>query len=280
MPNEQQIEYWNGYAGNIWVAQAEALDAMLAAAGDTVLAIAKLRAGQRIFDIGCGSGAMTRAAQVRVGNESSGGQVTGLDISKPLIVEAQRRAAEENSRATFIEADASKWRSDVEADAIISRFGVMFFDDPAAAFANILKSIKPGGQLTFACWRTPQENDLGSGVVNAVKHLFTPPEVKPDPKAPGPFAFSEPAYVEESLVKGGWRDVQFQKWDGPLPLIGATARDNAEHLTKVGTISRTMKDQGVPAEPVIDALIPFLKQREQGGKFHLIGAAWIVTARR
>src|SRR5215831_18603246 len=107
MPNAQQIEYWNGEAGENWVAQAEALDLMLHELGNSLLDHAAARMGQYVFDIGCGSGAVTLAAQDRVGKT---GQAIGLDISRPLIYEARRRATERNSRAVFVEADASTWQ--------------------------------------------------------------------------------------------------------------------------------------------------------------------------
>ncbi len=277
MPNTDQIEYWNGEAGATWVTQAEALDSLLREVGDAVIAHSKLKVGDSVLDIGCGSGALTLAAQARVGNT---GQATGLDISKPLIQNAERRAGERKSRALFRQADASTWRADEPVDAIVSRFGVMFFDDPTAAFANILQSIKPGGVLTFACWRSPKENDMGGGLMKAVSHLFTPPEVKPDPTAPGPFAFADQTYVSTFLDKAGWRDVNFTPWDGRLPLTGNNAQEVAGFLARMGPIGRVMREQNVAVESVIDALIPFLETRKQNEAFALNGAVWIVTARR
>jgi ubiquinone/menaquinone biosynthesis C-methylase UbiE len=277
MSNEEQIQYWNTQAGELWAAQADPLDFMLRDIGETMLDRAALVAGNRVLDIGCGSGAVTFAAQERVGEN---GQATGLDISRPLIRNAQRRAHERNSRATFIEADASAWRGDTEADAIVSRFGVMFFDDPTAAFANILKLAKRDGGLSFACWRNPKENDMGAGLMKDVAHLFTLPDVKPDPRAPGPFAFADQEYTGSLLKAAGWRDVNFEVWEGRIPLAGTTARDNAEFLAHLGPIGRLMREQNVATDRVVDALIPFLEQRRESGRYLLRGTAWLVTARR
>jgi ubiquinone/menaquinone biosynthesis C-methylase UbiE len=277
MSNTQQIEYWNGEAAQTWVKQADALDLMLHDVGAALLNHAALRAGQCVIDIGCGSGAVTMAAQNRVGDA---GQAIGLDISRPLLDNARRRALEHKSRAKFIEADASIWKADASADAIVSRFCVMFFDNPVAAFANILQAIKPSGALTFACWRSPKENDMGSGLMKATSHLFTPPEVKPDPTAPGPFAFAEQPYVESILSQAGWRDVRFDTWNGRLPLVFATARENADALAQMGPVGRMMREQNVPREKVEAALASFLEQRCDNGRYYLNGAVWMVSARR
>jgi ubiquinone/menaquinone biosynthesis C-methylase UbiE len=277
MSNEQQIEYWNTEAGENWVTQAAALDLMLQAIGLAVLANAALQLGDRVVDIGCGSGALSFAAQERVGTSAS---VTGLDISRPLLRNAQRRALEKQLPTRFVEGDAATWHSDAQADAVISRFGVMFFDNPIVAFANILQFTKPGGKLTFACWRNPKENDLGGGLMQAAAQLFTPPEVKPEPKAPGPYAFADQDYVRSLLTTAGWRDIKFAAWDGFLPMAGATAHENAEFLARLGPIGRAMREQNVAIEKVIAVLLPFLEQRKDNSRYALKGAVWLVSAHR
>src|SRR5215831_8589304 len=276
MSNAEQVEYWNGEAGNNWVAQAESLDLMLHDLVGALLDRAALRHGQRVFDIGCGSGATTLAAQERVGPN---GQAIGLDISKQLLRNAQRRASEKKSPASFIEADASTWTTDTKADAIISRFGVMFFDEPVTTFANMRKLLTQNGTMTLACWRSPKENDIGGGVMSATAHLFTPPATKPDPIAPGPFAFSDQAYFDSILSKARWRDVHFEKWDAHLPLPFDTARENAIALSQMGGPAKMAREQNVPREKVVEALTKFLEQRVDGQRYYLIGAVWIVSAR-
>jgi ubiquinone/menaquinone biosynthesis C-methylase UbiE len=281
MSNADQIEYWNGEAGANWVEQADALDLMLHDVGQAVFARAALSSGNRVLDVGCGSGALTLACQDQVGDT---GQAIGLDISQPLIRNAQRRATERKSRAIFIEGDAATWRGvvgiDVSADVVVSRFGVMFFDDPTAAFANILQLTKPGGHLHFACWRSPKENDMGSGLMKAAAPLFVMPDTKPEPTAPGPFAFADQAYVSGLLASAGWRDVAFEPRDGRLPLAGTTARENAVFLAQMGPIGRLMREQHVALDRVVDALVPFLEQRHENGKYALNGAIWLASARR
>ena len=277
MPNAQQTEYWNGTAGDHWVAYAEQLDSMLQHVGDALLAQASLQSGERVLDVGCGSGALTLAAQERIGHT---GCAIGVDISQPLIANAQRRATLRGSHATFIVGDAARWRDRRQSDAIISRFGVMFFDDPVAAFKNLASSVKHDGRLHFACWRSPKENDMGSGLMKAASHLFTPPATKPDPTAPGPFAFADSDRVKKILAEAGWRDVACDTWNGTLPLPGDTVRDSAIFLTRTGGLSRLLQEQNVAVERVIDAITPFLEQRLTNGRVALQGAAWLVSAGR
>ncbi|HTE43167.1 MAG TPA: class I SAM-dependent methyltransferase [Steroidobacteraceae bacterium] len=275
MSNSEQIAYWNGEAGNNWVAQADALDRMMHGIGEQVLTSAKLKGGDRVLDIGCGSGQLTLAAQKQAGDS---GQVIGLDVSQQLIRDAQSRAARQHSRATFIEADAAMWLADVPADTVISRFGVMFFENPIVAFANILQSTQPGGHLTFSCWRHSSQNDMSGGMMQSVAHLFTPPAVKPDPKAPGAYAFSDESYVNTILTNAGWHDVKCEQWDGALPLPAPNASDNATFLAHLGPIGRLMREQNVAAERVIDGLVPFLESRKTHDTYILNASAWIVSA--
>ena len=121
---------------------------------------------------------------------------------------------------------------------------------------------------------------MGGGLMKAVAHLFTPPSVKPDPKAPGPFAFADRDYLNELLVNAGWRDVDFEAWDGKLPLAATSARDNAKFLAHMGPIGRAMREQNIAVERVVDALIPFLEQRNENGRYALNGAVWLLSARR
>jgi ubiquinone/menaquinone biosynthesis C-methylase UbiE len=276
MANEAQVEYWNGEAGTHWTEEAEAMDGMLAEVGAVVLARAGLSPGERVLDVGCGSGALTLMAQQRVG---ATGQAIGIDISTRLLANAERRATQQASRAQFISADASSWRADAQVDVVLSRFGVMFFDQPTAAFANILRSVKSHGRMVFACWRSPRDNDLASGIMQATAHLFPAPAEKPDPRAPGPFAFADRDYLTGLLTTAGWHDVEFETWDGALPLPRASAHENAEWLTRLGPVARLRAEHpSVSSESITAALTPFLSSRERDAKCFLQGAAWIVTA--
>jgi SAM-dependent methyltransferase len=275
--NAGQAAYWNGDPGETWVRQAEGLDFMLCELGEALLERAALRQGERVLDIGCGSGAVTIAAQDRLGEA---GQALGLDISRPLIAKAQLRASDRSSRASFIQADAATWRDELPGDALVSRFGVMFFDHPEAAFTNLLQLVKPSGRFNFVCWASPKESDLASGLMTAVAPLFRKPDTLPDPTAPGPYAFADRSRVATILCDAGWREITFERWEGRLPVPGATTRECATFVARIGAIARLMREQNVGLDLVIDALIPSLEQRMEHGQVRLRAAAWFVSARR
>src|SRR4051794_32099894 len=154
MMNKEQIEFWNSLAGERWTAHQEALDRALDPFGVAVLSRAQIKKGERVVDIGCGCGATTLACADAVGDT---GQVTGVDVSAPMLARAKQRAADRKN-VSFIQADASAHRFDSPADTIVSRFGVMFFDDPTQAFENLKRALRTGGTIVFACWRAASEN--------------------------------------------------------------------------------------------------------------------------
>ena len=149
VPNADQREQW-AREGAQWVAEADRYDAMLESFGAAVLASASLSPGERVADVGCGNGAVTIDAARRVGPN---GRALGIDISTPMLDLARRRAMEAGvGNVEFIEADAQVHPfGGGSLDAIVSRFGVMFFDDPEAAFANFASALRPRGRITFAC---------------------------------------------------------------------------------------------------------------------------------
>src|SRR5947209_193330 len=139
--NSEQIEYWNGAAAEIWVAQQERLDRQLDALGNAALEALAPRAGEHILDVGCGSGQTTLQLAGAVG---PGGRVVGVDISQPMLAAAEKR--KKDAPVSFLRADAQTHAFDQPFDAIYSRFGVMFFADPVRAFANLRRSLKPRGR--------------------------------------------------------------------------------------------------------------------------------------
>ena len=203
--NEAQIEYWNGAVGEHWAAFQPVLDKALAAISDAALAFAAAKPGERVLDIGCGTGTTTYALAKAVG---PGGSVTGVDISRPMLAAARARGTGVN----FREGDASVQLFHPTHDLVFSRFGVMFFDDPVAAFANIRKAVAPHGRLAFVCWRSVQENLWASVPIAAALPLL-PPQEPADPLAPGPFAFADSERLKDILSKAGYRNVRTEKLD-------------------------------------------------------------------
>ena len=270
MDNTSQIEYWNGAAGQKWVRDAERLDAMLRPFADAVMAAAKPEASEGAIDIGCGAGALSLMAA------AAGARVTGVDVSEPLIALAQMRA---QGAAEFTVADASAWQPATKADLVLSRFGVMFFAEPGAAFANIRQGVKAGGRMVFVCWRPLPENDWALMPLVAAMPLLKAPPAPPPPGTPGPFAFGDSARISEVLAAGGWKDVRITPWDGQIELPGANVEETADFMLEIGPLSRAIAEQGIDPQRVKDAVIEKVRSLRAGdGRTRLNAAAWIVEA--
>jgi trans-aconitate methyltransferase len=263
-----QAEYWNSEAGQIWAREAIRLDPMLKPLGALAMAALQPQMGETVLDIGCGAGATSRALA------AGGANVIGVDVSRPLI-EAARGVG---GGPDYVEADASVWRPQTPADALFSRFGVMFFDDPPAAFANLRACVKPGARLAFVCWGPMSENAWAiEPVAAALPHLTTPPE-PPIPGAPGPFAFAAPGRAVEILSQAGWREALATAWRGPYQ-VGATTDEAIEIMLKIGPLGRLLRDQPDAAPKVRAALDDLIKARAGPNGVAFAASVWIVTAR-
>ena len=271
---------WTGSSGDNWVLHQQRLDLMLEAFGDAAIAAADVAPGEQIFDIGCGAGATSFALAARTG---AGGRVLGVDIS-PQLVERARAGTPAGAPVAFDLADAATAPFDPAAfDLLFSRFGVMFFADPVAAFAHMRAALKPSGRLAFACWRSPAENDWVRLPMAAIRPFVTPPPV--DPLAPGPFAFADPARIESLLSAAGFADVGIMPFDAIIPYgHGATheaAIDDAVMLASaVGPLSRALADQGDDIRAkATEAVRAAFAQQPGETSIRIAGAAWVVTAR-
>ncbi len=273
MDNTAQIDYWNGAAGEKWVKDADRLDRMLQPFAEAVLAAAKPCSGQRLTDIGCGAGALSFAAS------DAGALTTGVDVSEPLIAIARRRAEKRAPEANFVLADASAWVPDVKADIVVSRFGVMFFADPAAAFKNIRAGTMPGGRMIFACWRPLAENDWALMPIVAALPFLKEPPAPPPPGTPGPFAFGNPDFITDILARAGWTGIRISPWDGDMELPGANAEETADFMLEIGPLSRAIAEQGIDPVKVKEALVSKVRSLTGAeGHTYLKAAVWIVEA--
>lgn len=277
MSNADQIEYWNGPVGEKWVRQADRLDAMLEPFAEAVLDAAALDDGDHVFDVGCGAGALTLKAMDRLEGKLN---ATGLDVSRPLLSLARQRALEHGVSASFEEGDASVYRSERPVDALISRFGVMFFDDPAAAFANLRSNLRPEGRVTFACWQSLRENDWARAPLEAALPFLSEPPAPPPPGAPGPFAFSDKDRVVSILKEAGWQDVSVEPWLGPMTMPGKNVIEAAGFMVELGPVARLVSEAGADLSRVEEALSEGLTAHvNEDGSVSLSAAAWIVSAR-
>lgn len=271
-----QREYWNSKVGEEWARQGDLMDRMLEPLTLPAFDLLKLKPGERVLDIGCGAGATTLMAASKIGD----GIAVGVDISKPLLELARERAGARGANAHFVEADvAAAPLRDAPFDAAFSRFGVMFFDDTAAAFAKIRAALNPGGRIVFVCWRTFAENGWSYAPLAALKDMLKAPIVPADPNAPGPFQLQDPDKIKSTLDAAGWRDVSITPWDGDV-LVGGGGDSNAaaEFLLKIGPCARAITEQQLDPVAAKQKLADFLRQHETPAGVPLPAACWIVRA--
>jgi SAM-dependent methyltransferase len=274
--NARQIEYWNGPAGERWVRLAESQDRMLAGIGRAALDACDIKPGHSVLDTGCGSGSTTLEIARRVG---AGGRVLGVDISGPMLGLARSRLGDNpEARVTLENRDVATFPFEAETfDRVFSRFGVMFFVDPVAAFTNIRSGMKSGGKLAFVCWQSMEANPWqGIPFEIALRYLPAPPPS--DPRAPGPLAFAEPDWVREILTGSGFVDVEIA--DAPIKLpIEKDAAISAEKLVQLGPVYRLIGEEAPDikakiTDEVREAIAPY--QTENG--IQIDAGTWIVTA--
>jgi SAM-dependent methyltransferase len=221
------------------------------------MARADLRPGECVIDVGCGTGTTTLQLAAAVGAH---GSVLAIDISEPLLAAARRRClAGAHANVRLIRADAQTHRFERAChDLVVSRFGVMFFEDPVGAFANLRRALRPHGRLAFAAWGPLEANPWFTVPLQVGIERVGPPAPRP-PRAPGPLALSEPDYIDEILSAAGFAEVRIETTETWLP--GATsARAEAELTTEVGPLARLLRERD--ADPAVRAeLIAQLTRR-------------------
>jgi SAM-dependent methyltransferase len=273
--NDAQIDYWNTGAGETWVERQAQLDRQLAILGSEAQRVLAPAAGERVLDIGCGCGDTTLQLAERVGPS---GAVVGVDISRPMLEVARRRPTPESAATpTFRELDAQTADLGRGAfDAAFSRFGVMFFADPPAAFANIRAALKRGGRLAFVCWRPFHENPWMREPMGAAAPLL-PPMPPADPTAPGPFAFADDARVRAILADAGFADIVITPFDAAIG--GASVEDTVNLTLRVGPLGRVLREIPQMTEAVVAAVRAAIRSYETPQGVFMPAAAWIVSAR-
>ena len=276
MDNSRQIEFWNGQAGEKWRDEAAALDALLEPfLGSIIAALPTMLTGQ-IIDVGCGSGALSRALAGQFG----GAKVTGVDVSQPMLSLARERGAVFGDRVKFVEQDAAEFSSHIRFDALVSRYGVMFFADPVAAFENLHRHMKEGAPLSFVCWRPASENEWIMLPFQAALEFMEGPPPMPEPRAPGPFAFAESDYVADILDSAGWKNVSIEAWDGKLLMPGETIGETVDFTLTIGPLARLISEQEIDREALTTRIKELLMAKaDDDGQVYLQAAAWMVTAR-
>lgn len=273
--NAQQIEYWNGPGGARWSNAQDRIDHHLGLMTEALMAFAAPAAGERVLDIGCGGGTTALMMRERVGPD---GAVTGIDISAPNLGVARARAHAGMADVTFIEADAATYEFQPVFALAFSRFGVMFFDEPVAAFANIRKALVSDGRLVFVCWRTFRENEWAFAPYEAALDLL-PPQEPMDPHAPGPFAFADDARLRAILDEAGFREIVVKPLDTTVNLGGSVEDAVGEALT-LGPLARAAAELDEATREKIRARIaPILRKYETPYGITPPAAVWLISAR-
>ena len=275
LANAAQYAAWNGDAGERWVASADRRDAVLAPIADLLLANATITPGERVLDIGCGCGATTLAAAAATGAE---GAVLGADLSEAMLNVARARGGREDN----VELRQADIQTDPLGDAFdvaISRFGTMFFDDPAAAFTNVARHLAPGGRLCIATWQPLEANQWLIVPGAALLEFGTLPDGT-DGTGPGMFAQSDAAALRVVLADAGFTDIAIEARTLPLPL-GATAAEAVDYLADSGPGRAILET--VPADrhdDAIAAVTAALRPHHEPGRGVTLDAAILVTTAR
>jgi SAM-dependent methyltransferase len=277
-PNQIGAEDWAGEMGERWLANIDRFEGMIAPAGAGLMAHAGFSGGERVIDIGCGAGGTTIEIGERVG---SGGSALGVDISSVLIAEAERRArAADADNVRFLAADATTAKPEGSPfDRMFSRFGSMFFEQPAAALANLRSMLRAGGRADLGVWAPPRENLWVAGLVGTLRRFIELPEQPPH--APGPFAFDDPDYVRPLLEGAGFERISFTTWRGEQLVGGAGSNgaSAADFALNALSFGRAMEDQSpqLRAE-VLAALTEMFAAHETPHGVRMPATAWLITA--
>jgi SAM-dependent methyltransferase len=278
-PDTLQAEDWAGEMGGRWLANLDRFESMIAPIGAALLARAAYVPGERVLDLGCGGGATTRAIANAVGPE---GAALGLDIAPLLVAAAEERAAAAGSRARFVCGDAATASlEEPPFDRLFSRFGSMFFAEPVPAFANLRAMLLPGARIDLAVWAHPRDNPWMMEVMSVARaHVDIPPAV---PRAPGPFAFEDLAYLEEVLGAAGFGGMEAVAYVGEQAVggPGASPREATDFVLAAMGAGRVLaeQDETVREAACADLTAMFARHHRAVEGVLLPCKVWLVTAR-
>lgn len=278
MPNEEQIAHWAGTGGEHWADQYERYDRMLAPFAARILDALKPAPGERILDVGCGNGALSLTIAPRLLPD---GEAFGVDIATPMLERARQRAKDaEIGNANLVQADAEVATFEPASfDAWVSRFGIMFFDHPDIAFANIASALRPGGRVVFTCWRDLLVNEWLMVPAGAALQHIPMPDLG-EAGGPGPFSLADADRINTLLSGAGLVDATITTVDEPT-WMGDDGPDTLAFLRQT-EMAATLFD-GVDEDAAGRAWAAVAETMEgHAGPDGVVlnGSAWLVTARR
>lgn len=268
---EGQAAMWNGRAGQAWIDAQESLDRMFQLFEARLVEAVAGRSAKSVLDVGCGTGGTTLAVA-----RQTGAACLGIDISRPMIAVAQAREEAEGTPAHFLATDAqSHVFEPASFDMVVSRFGVMFFDDPVAAFANLRSGVVQDGALCCFVWRSAVDNPFMTTAERAAAPFLPDMPVR-KPDAPGQFAFADRARVRRILEESGWRDIDIQ----PVDIVCALyKRELHDYVTRLGPLGMVLQEADAPTRAkVVDAVRLAFDPYVQGDEVRFTAACWQVSA--
>lgn len=270
----EQMRLWNGPAGRAWVEAQDILDEMFKQFEGPLRDAVPAGPNRRVLDVGCGTGGLTVAVARKL---EEGGRVVGIDISAPMVGAALARAEREGDSVSFICADAQHYKfAPASFDTIISRLGVMFFEDSVAAFANLRRAAAKGARLAFVAWRSAAENPFMTAAERAAAPLLPNMPVRPS-GGPGQFAFADQDRVRTLLQQGGWTEIDIRAMDVPCRF---PANELARYVSWLGPVGTVLQDADQRLrERVIDAVRPAFDRYVQGDAICFTAGCWMVSAR-
>ncbi|MFD9113414.1 class I SAM-dependent methyltransferase [Streptomyces bottropensis] len=272
--DDEQAARWNGPAGQAWGELKGVLEEMFRPIEELLVDAVAAEKARHVLDVGCGTGGLTLAVARRLG---PGGRCVGVDISEPMISRAREDAEQEDVWASFVCADAQDHAFESGAfDAVISRFGVMFFLDPVRAFANLRRAVRDEGALRCVVWRDPAENPFMTTAQRAASPLLPDLPVR-RPDEPGQFAFADAVKVRRLLAESGWAGIDIRPVDVVCTL---PEQELVRYFTRLGPVGMYLpgvdeQTRGRVVRTVRAAFEPFV----HGTEVRFTAACWMVGAR-
>jgi SAM-dependent methyltransferase len=272
--NDEQSKLWNGVAGRTWVDAQQLLDHMFQPIESLLVETVLSAGGVSVLDVGCGTGSVALAVARRLADR---GRCVGIDISDPMINLARRRAGQSEGAAGFICGDAQIYPFEPGSfDTIMSRFGVMFFDDPAWAFRNLRRAAAEGAKLKLVAWRSAEDNPYMTTAERAAAE-YLPELPARDPDAPGQFAFGDRQRVQRMLEGSGWSDIDIAPVDIPCSFPES---ELVGYLSRLGPVGRILQeaDEATRAriiQKIRSAFDPYV----HGDQVIYTAACWMISAR-
>lgn len=275
--NAEQAQYWSERAAS-WIEIEDQTETIIGEPGRLAMDRLRLHPGERVLDLGCGTGRTTLEIGARVGRE---GWVIGVDISAEMLVRAREHASTIPIRnVEFVNADAQTHDLGRAAfDAAYSRFGVMFFSDPAAAFSNVRQSLRSGGRVSFVCWMALAENEWmmvpGMTAVSVIGE--TPPAMGPE--EPGPFSLSDPERLHSILTSAGMTNIDISPHRSSVSFSEEQIPEVATLATRVGAVREMLQESTSDLrERVVKAIEAELRSRLVDGEVRLSRSVFLVSA--